>query len=124
MSPVGLPICVKADGTAQNFPGCLQRQIGSCLRTPFDERQAAVFDFDACDTGGMDTASGIAVGRLFCANHRMMGVAGDKKVSVFLCPFYKVLFGFLFSAVIFCRAGGIGNPELFKRSPYIAHEKT
>ena len=72
----------------------------------------------------MNTAAGIAVGRLFGADHRMMGMAGDKKMSVILRPFDKALFGFLFPAVIFCRAGGIGNAELFERPPYITHEKT
>ncbi len=108
---------------SQHFPSGLQKQIRACLGAPFDQSEAAVFDFYAGDAGGMDTAAGVAVRGLSGADHGMMGMAGHQNMMLIRGPFCQALFGFFLFAVVFSCAGGIGDAQLFQRPPEITDQK-
>ena len=53
-----------------------------------------------------------------------MGMAGDQNAVFLLGILVQTAFRLLFPSIIFCRAGGVQNPEMFQRFPEMPHKET
>lgn len=117
-------VFINADCLAKYLTHGIQGQIFSCSDAPFDERDAAVTDFNAGDAGGVHAASGIAVGCSFGADHGTVCMSGNEQSVILDGPVGQDLFRVFFSRIVFGGAGRIWDSELFERAPDIADQET
>ena len=82
----GIYIFINTYGSAEYLAPDVKTHVFRCPDRPFDKRHASVLDFDPGDAGGMDTASGVAVWRIFCAYHGMVRMPCDQQAAVLPRP--------------------------------------
>ncbi len=88
---------INADCLSKHCADNMKRQLFICLHAPLNERQAAVFDFNTGNAGGVNTASGIAVGRSLCSNHRVVCMTCNKDAVMRFCPAGQPQLGYFFA---------------------------
>lgn len=114
---------INADCLSKHCADNMKRQLFICLHAPLNERQAAVFDFNTGNAGGVNTASGIAVGRSLCSNHRVVCMTCNKDAMMRFCPAGQPQLGYFFPLIIFGCTGRVRDAELFENTPDVAYEK-
>lgn len=73
--------------------------------------------FKAGNAAGMDAASAVIVKAVFCGKGRTVGMAGNQYMVFLFGPVMEPFFRFMLSRIVFGRAGGIENAEMFQGLP-------
>lgn len=117
-------VFVNADGFTKRFPHGIQGQVVTGTDAPLDKCDAAVLNFNACNSCGMDTAACVAVRSFPGADHRAVCMPGDQQAVVFQSPVSQEFFGMFFPGVVFGCAGWVRDSEFFQRPPDITYQKS
>ena len=89
------------------FPCNIKGTVGSGTHVPFDQSHGTVLYFNAGNTAGVYTASGIVIMCRLLRKDRTVGMTGNQNAVICGCPFVQPFFTFVFYMIVFCCTGGV-----------------
>lgn len=82
--------------------------VFSCSKSPINERDVTVFDFECGNVVAVDAAAVVKVKPVTRIREKgSVSMSGNEHYTIFLSPLYELLFDLTFFALVFRSTGGV-----------------